>query len=162
MELRKTYNDNFLINIEGFSLIEVMVVLVIMTILLSMNLFFTSDTYQRTAFLSEKNTVITLLQTARTQALANTNQKPHGVAFHPDAYDGYVLFVGSDFAHADPSLSQFIPASYPITFVVSSLQEVVFEQISGDSNYDGKVIIFDGNRNATTAITINYEGAISK
>ena len=162
MELRKTYNGNISNEVGGFSLIEVMVVLTIMSMLLASTLFVSSDWYQRTAFLSEREVLITLLQTARTQALANVNQKPHGVALYPDSYEGYVLFAGIDFAHADTSVSLFIPASYPIEFDATSPQEVVFTQISGDSNYEGPLVLLDSNRDALTTITINYEGAISK
>ena len=96
---------------QGFSLIEIVVVMAIMTIVLSCWLFFSSDTYQRSAFLAERDLLITALQIARADAQNNIHQKPHGVAILPPTYDGYVIFEGVDYEQRDTTSEIFIPAS---------------------------------------------------
>jgi prepilin-type N-terminal cleavage/methylation domain-containing protein len=160
MVLHKTYISKVSVVHSGFSLIEVLVVLALLGMVLGSTLFFSSDTYQRTAFLAEKDNVLVALQTARGKALNNSNEQPHGVALYPAGYNGYVIFVGATFVSANASLNTYIPASYPVTLEVSSPQEIVFEQLSGNASYNGQVILVDSNRTATTGIAVNYEGAI--
>lgn len=147
---------------RGFSLIEVLVVLALLGIVLGSTLFFTADTYQRTAFLSERDSLVSLLQTARGKALNNVNQRRHGVALYPVGYRGYVLFEGDTFISSDLASRTFTPASYEVTIDVASSVEIVFEQLSGNASYDGQIILIDQNRMATTSIFVNYEGAISR
>jgi prepilin-type N-terminal cleavage/methylation domain-containing protein len=147
---------------RGFSLVEVIVVLALLSIICGSTLFFTSSTYQRTAFLSERDSLLSVLQTARGRALNNSNQTNHGVALYPSSYMGYVLFEGDTYVNSNPSFHTFVPALYPVTIDPSSPKEIVFEQLSGSASYSGYVILTDGNRMATTAISINFEGAISR
>lgn len=160
MALLKTYISKQSFVHSGFTLVEVVVVLALLSIVLSSTLFFTSDTYQRTAFLAEKESLVSLLQTARGKALNNSNQQQHGVALYQDGYEGYVLFVGENFASSDVSLHTYITATYPITLDASSPQEIIFDQLSGNASYEGLIILRDGNRGATTGVRINHEGAI--
>ena len=91
----------------------------------------------------------------------NISQEPHGVAIHPDGYDGYVAFIGTDYAHSEVSTSIKIPETYHVSLDASSPQEIVFSQLSGDANYQGNIILTDTERHVSTSIEINYEGALS-
>jgi prepilin-type N-terminal cleavage/methylation domain-containing protein len=145
----------------GFTLIEVLVVLGIVSVLLSSTLFFNFDTYRGDAFRAEGKILQSLLQTARADAMNNIGQQPHGVALHPDGYNGYVIFEGEDYAHADIHTLVQIPESYHISLSLDSPHEIVFSQLSGDADFQGEIILIDAERQASTSIYINYEGNIS-
>jgi prepilin-type N-terminal cleavage/methylation domain-containing protein len=157
MGLHKIYTNNK----KGFTLIEILVVLGIISALLSSTLFFNFDSYRGDTFRAEGKILQSLLQTARADAMNNINQKPHGVALHPDGYSGYVLFEGEDYEHADVHTLVQIPESYHITLDPDTPQEIVFSQLSGDANFQGEIVLIDIERHTSTSITVNYEGAIS-
>ncbi len=146
---------------NGFTHIEVIVVVSILAIILSSTLFFNLDSYRADAFRAEAKLLQTILQTTRAEALNNVNQKPHGVAFFPSYYDGYVVFEGTDYAHRQASTSIRIPTTYHLVLDPSSPHEIVFSQLSGDANYQGNIVLIDEERHASTSILINYEGNIS-
>ncbi len=159
MELHKIFiNSN---NRNGFTLIEVLVVLGIVGVVLSSTLFFNLDSYRGDAFRAEGKILQSLLQTARGDAMNNINQQSHGVALHPDGYNGYVLFEGADYAHANEDTVVQIYESYHMTPSLGSPHEVVFTQLSGNSNFQGDIILNDETRGAITSISITYEGSIS-
>ena len=157
----KIYTLNLAQVKTGFSLIEVLLVLAMTGILLSGTLFFTNNYYRDTALQNERQLLMSLLYTARAEAMNNIDGKPHGVAFFPDEFSGYVLFTGHDYESSDDSTRKMIPANYPINLSASSPTSITFDQLSGDANYSGDLILIDTNRsNATTLITINYAGKI--
>jgi len=148
-------------NSKGFTLIEMLIVIGILGVLASMSLFLGINNYRGDAFRSEVNSLGITLQTARADALNNINQKKHGVAMHPGGYDGYIVFEGDSYASADHSRDKDIKANYGVTFGPLSPTEIVFEQLSGNANFDGDITLYDPERNMTTAISINHEGKIS-
>lgn len=160
MESHKIYINNFVRRASGFTLIEVLVVLSIITVLVSVSLFFDVSSYRGDAFRAERNVLVVAMQTARADALNNINQEMHGVAINPAGYDGYVIFEGNDYASSNPLLRTEIPAIYPVMLDASSPGEVVFTQLSGNANYTGEIKLIDTQRNASTSIVINYEGKI--
>lgn len=162
MVLHKTYISKEKSVHAGFTLIEVLVVLALLGTVLGATLFFTTSTYQRTAFLSERDSLISVLQNARGKALNNVNQRKHGVAIFPVSYTGYVLFEGDTFLSSDISSRTYTPSAYHITFDDLKPAEIIFDQLSGNASYDGQITLIDGNRLATTSIFVNYEGAIGK
>ncbi len=146
---------------KGFTLIEVLIVLALITMLAGTSLFFDINIYRGDSFRAERNILVVALQTARADALNNINQKRHGVAIYPAGYKGYVVFEGNDFASSDVSTRKEIPASYAVTLDASSPDEVVFWQLSGDSkDFSGEIILIDSLRNASATIAINHEGKI--
>ncbi len=145
---------------RGFTLIEMLIVMGILAILAAMTLFMEINNYRGDAFRSEANSLGISLQTARADALNNINQKRHGVAIHPGGYDGYIIFEGDSYDPADP-ISKSIEASYGVTFAPTSPDEITFEQLTGNANYNGDITLIDPERNMTAVISINYEGKIS-
>lgn len=158
----KYYQHNRLVKTgAGFTLMETLVVIGIAGVVVAMSLFMDINSYRGDAFRSEQNALGTALQTARADALNNIDQKKHGVAIHPGGYDGYIIFEGDTYAVRDPAKDEGIKASYGVNFSVTSPTEIVFDQLSGDANYDGDITLIDQERNMTTIISINHEGKIS-
>jgi Tfp pilus assembly protein FimT len=142
-------------------LIEVLVVLGIVSVVLSCTLFFNLDNYRGDAFRAEGKMLQSLLQTARANAMNNINQQPHGVALHPDGYGGYVLFEGTNYAHANVHTLVLVPESYHVTLDPATPPEIIFLQLSGNANFQGEIVLVDTTRQASTSIFVNYEGNIS-
>jgi Tfp pilus assembly protein FimT len=140
--------------------VEVLVVVGLVTLLLGATLFFDVQGYRSDAFRAERTKLVTALQTARANALNNMQQSSHGVAINPGGYAGYVIFSGESYALSSSVTHISIPASYSVTLDGASPQEVVFSALSGDTGWSGELVLQDPERQATSAIIINYEGKI--
>ena len=66
-------------NYSGFTLIEMLVSMGIIILIAGFGLFLSMDFYRGYLFHYEKDLVISILQKARSQSLANIDEKPHGV-----------------------------------------------------------------------------------
>ena len=137
---------------DGFTLIEVLVVLGIFSVLASFGCLATMDFYKSYAFDAERSSVIAILQKARSQSLANINNTAYGVHFGSGQY---VIFQGSVY-NSSSAFNQNIPAGFGIT--ASGLTDIVFAQLSGDAGSGGNLTLSDGKRLAE--IYINSEGRI--
>jgi prepilin-type N-terminal cleavage/methylation domain-containing protein len=93
---------------SGFTLIEVLVVMGILSILTTIGYIFTIDFYKSYAFNSERDTIVSLMQKARAQSLSNINDAPHG--FYTDGFN-YTVFQGSSYASRVQSRDQIISIS---------------------------------------------------
>ncbi len=155
------YWSNAQFHSAGFTLLEMLIVIGILTMLGGALSFVDMNNYRSDAFRAERNLLIMSLQTARADALNNVNQSPHGVAIHPDGYDGYVIFEGANYASG--TARNPIAANYPAGIALGSPAEIIFEQLSGNSNYgNAKITLSDTEREGVTAnIFINHEGAIT-
>jgi len=139
---------------RGFTLIEIVVVMGLFAVLAGFGLFLSFDFYRSYAFRAERDMVISILQKARSQALNNIRETPHGVHLQNDSY---ILFQGSSYAVADHAFDQVVDAAPSISRI--GLSEVVFTQLSGGANASGTIDITDGLR--TVSISINNAGRIS-
>ncbi len=147
-------------SLTGFTLIEVLVVLGIVTMIIRATLMFDVNSFRGEAFRGERNTLVVALQTARADALNNINQQKHGVKINPSGFKGYVIFEGNTFASSDTSLHNEIPSLYTIELAPGSPDEIVFSQLSGNADFDGEIVLKDPERALTTNIVINHEGKI--
>jgi len=146
---------------RGFTLIEVLIVVSLITMLAGLTLFFDVSSFRRTAFNTELATLAVALQTARADALNNIDQAPHGVKIYPGSYKGYVVFEGSDYAHRDVTKDVAIPSMYTVAVAPPSPDEVVFTQLSGEVSISNFTLaLLDTNRNASSTIALNAEGLI--
>ncbi len=145
----------------GFTLIEVLMVLAMLGIIASATVLFSISFFESELIYNEERTLVNLLHTARSRAMQNQEGTAHGLAIDPLGVNEYVLFSGSSFVGADPTLLQSIPRANNFTVATNSLKEIIFSQLSGTVKTSGEIKLIDGNRgNASSTITINYEGAI--
>lgn len=145
---------------SGFTLIEILVVMGILSIILSYSLIVSFDAYRGYTIRSERGIIVSILSRARSRAVTNYFQSMHGVC-----YDGlaknYILFQGQSYALA--TIKETTGAN-PVTAFTSSPSAffcsnggVVFTQLSGTSTPVN--IVLSGN-GQSFPITINYEGTI--
>ena len=147
--------------LTGFTLIEMLIVMGVVSIMIAFSLFIDLNDFRGDAFRSETSMIVTLLQTARADALNNIDQSAHGVAIYPsDHPESYVIFEGLTYASRDTSTDEVIDASYQLNVSSGSITEVDFGQLSGDA-MNGDIIVEDPQRKITKDISINSEGRIS-
>ncbi|HEY4526754.1 MAG TPA: type II secretion system protein [Candidatus Paceibacterota bacterium] len=145
---------------RGFTLVEILVATGIVIMLLSAGLVFSMSDYRTSSFNREVQTVVTLLQTARSKAMHNINETPHGVALYPhDHPQAYVLFEGPSYGNG--IVIDVIGQEYHIIESAESTSEIIFEQLSGSVTTPRDIAFFDEARGASTFISVNAEGRIN-
>ena len=145
-------SPNILIR-KGFTFIEMMIVLGIIAILATFGIIAGLDLYARYNFRSEVDKAMAMLGRARSEAMNNISELPHGVYF-ADSQD-LILFAGKDFAHRNSSYDLKIEKAKTASYTGAS--EAIFSQLAGTTTA-ATVVVGDGIRSAT--IIINYEGGI--
>jgi prepilin-type N-terminal cleavage/methylation domain-containing protein len=139
---------------RGFTLIEILTVIGLLAIMVGFGLAFSMDAYRGYNFRNERDTVINLLQKARSQAVSNIDQQPHGL--HVDA-NQYVLFEGSPYISTDPK-NITIPSTASISHNIVS--DILFNQLDGSiTTPPAALVISDASH--TSSVTVNNEGQIA-
>lgn len=141
--------------LQGFTLVELLVVVGITTILLGSALFMGIDSYKRYAFHAEQQLVVSVLEKARSRSINNIQQSSHGVCFQGS---NYVIFRAVCVAN-DPA-NEYIPAN---TFIARQshfdtlFPTILFGQVTATAT-PTSIELRDDVRVAN--IVVNYEGTI--
>lgn len=148
---------------KGFTLIEIIIVVAVLTIILSFGMTIDLNTFRGDTFLVEQSKIVSVLERARSHAMANMFNTDYGVCyFAPD----YVIF--RDGTCDKSSTDESIPANVNISenSTTTFPPTIVFEQLTGNlkpqlipPNSEINITISDGIKSAN--ITINNEGAIN-
>lgn len=148
----------------GFTLIEALVVMGILSMLGGLGLFLNLDTYRSLMFRSERDTLISAILKARSQSMNNmcigtgcTDGKAHGVYVTKGKY---VIFQGQSYATRDTSVDEAIYAQNDTVGFSSPSYEVVFAQLSGSVTTPLDIGFNDGAVHYSTT-SINTEGRVS-
>jgi prepilin-type N-terminal cleavage/methylation domain-containing protein len=147
MQLRKIFTHK-----RGFSLIEILVVTSIIAMLAGLGLIVGMDSIRQNTFQSEQRLLADVLEKARSRALHNMFESPHGVHIENA---GYTIFRGSTYNATSPTNETF--PKNP-SFAVSGASDITFAQLSGNSSFAGVLMITDGIRSRN--ISLNNEGRI--
>lgn len=139
---------------NGFTILELLIVMGIFTFIASIGLFISMDSYRDYAFRSQASMLVSALQKTRSRSLNNVHGAPHGLEITSSSY---TLFQGASYAARTPSYDE----TYAITNATASgsIGEVVFTQLTGESSVAGTVLVTADGHTAT--ISLNYEGRIS-
>src|SRR3989344_5897316 len=123
--------------IKGFTIIEVMIAVGLITIIGSLALFVSMDFYRSYNLDVEVETIISLITRARGRAVNNIDATSHGI-------------------YIDEDLDEVFPRAQ--AFEVDGLSEIVFDQLTGEASATGAITISGQGR--TAIIEINHEGRI--
>jgi len=156
MESHKISNNN------AFTLVETLIVMSLVLVITSFGFVMSQGDFMRNNLRDEVSVINSLLVRARNQSI-NTmcfgdscvGGKKHGVYITEHSY---VLFQGNSYLTRDVSEDEIV---YPKRLIViTELQEIVFELLSGSSKTSGNIVLSDENANTYT-VSINTEGVIN-
>ncbi len=139
----------------GFTLIEILIVMAIVSFIAIIGIIVSIDTYNRYIFRSDLDKTVALLQKARSSAMSNINEKEYGVYLEDSS--NLIFFRGSTFDPSD-SFNYKVEKSKTATSTNSCSDEVVFQRLTGKTTAC-EIVITEGNKVATT--TINNQGGIN-
>ena len=134
---------------KGFTLVEILITLAILTFVVSLATVVDLNSFKTDTAQSERDKIVSILEKARSRAMANFYDSSHGVCYDSG---NYIIFKGET---CDPSSIETIPASTDITI---NFPTVVFTRLTGDTT---SANISLTNDNKSLNIEINNEGTIN-
>ena len=158
MPLRNTFHHA---NLKGFTLIEVVVTISLMSVLLALGLILSMDVYRGTAFRSTRQVLLSALTTARGRALSNMYQSAHGVCYAPP---NFIIFRGTSYSATSPynETIEGNPAVILISagnFFTCTSAGVVFSQLAATTSSTGAITVRESGHTDET-VSINSLGTI--
>ena len=141
---------------KGFTLIEILIVVAIVGMIISFGTILDLNILKGDEFRKEQSLIVSILGKARSRAMANKFEAPHGVCYMAG---DYIIFYDGDCDKSEKD--EKIPANINIAEnaeTTSPFPTVVFKQLTGNTD---KIIIHieDGKKSAD--IKINEEGTIN-
>lgn len=126
---------------RGFTLVEIVVVMAIFTLLIGLGLFMSMDSYRGFSFRSERDVVVSLLEKARSRAMANIYQTPWGVC---TIGSDYVIFRGTTCTPGGAT-NESLAKKSPAVGVSGFSSGIWFSQLSGTTT-GGTVVVTQDTR----------------
>jgi len=145
---------------KGFTLIEIMVSIAILSLMVALGLFMSFEAYRGATRRSERETIVSMLERARSRAMANIEESSWSVCYvDPD----YVIAKGAtcddlnarDRVEANPAVVADSQFNDPLKFPT-----VIFAQLTGNVVVAPQTITVVQN-GKSEEIRINYEGRIN-
>ncbi len=165
-------------NKKGFTLLEVIVVIAILTVIGSFGLFMSMDNMWGDLFRNDRDMVVSALQRARSLAVNNMcfgpvasdpslclqpdyccEGKKHGVHFDPTKRE-VVIFQGEDYEEGNSNNETLTFASHTVYIFGTVPQNVIFDRISGNVVDAPVNITLKDDNGHSSAIKVSAEGQI--
>lgn len=135
---------------RGFSLIEVLLVLGIFAAVAAFTLFMGIDTIARGSAMSERDTLVALITSARTSALANTQARPHGVRIDATSF---TRFEGTSYT-AFPATYRVVPRNSGVSISGPALPvDIIFSQLAATTTGYSTITLSQGGASYTVDVS---------
>ncbi len=138
---------------RGFSLVELILTVAIMTIIVSIVAPITNKQFDFFDITAERENFLSVLRRARILSITNRNSSPHGVYV---ATTTYTVFEGVSFAARSTSYDEVYPKLG--NAVISGSNQVVFSALAATTSASSFTIVLN---NASSTVDVNIEGGIS-
>ncbi|MFM2381984.1 MAG: hypothetical protein RLZZ76_751 [Candidatus Parcubacteria bacterium] len=148
MTLLKTYNNK-----NGFSLIEVILVIAIVAFIASMGVLFSTAAITRSYTIAERDLLVALLTQTRAKALANVHESAHSLHV---ATSTYILYEGVAFSESNPT-NKHVPKVSEAT--ITGLSTVTFLPLTADVAGGGVISIIGSTQ--VYDVVVNSVGRIN-
>ena len=147
---------------RGFTLMEVIVTIALMSVLLGLGLILSMDVYRGTIYRSTRQVLISSLTTARGRALSNMYQSTHGVCY---ASPDFVIFRGTTYSAAS-LYNETVPGNPSVTLsstggfiTCGSGTGIVFSQLAATTSNTGIITVSESGH-ADETVSVNSLGTI--
>ena len=127
-------------NSRGFSFIELMIAICIISVLALIATYSFGDSLKNKGLITITDDIVATLELARSNAMTGKGGTAYGVKFHNDSYIG---FSGSSYISSNESNDvNTISNKYVISNDIPGADDkIVFSKIKGESNHTGTVTI---------------------
>jgi prepilin-type N-terminal cleavage/methylation domain-containing protein len=143
---------------KGFSAIEVLLVMALVAFVAGMGLTVSFSSIAQSNAVQERDLLASLLISARARALANVNEREHGVHIDSTEYIIFEVDAGDDFADRDTDYDRVVERNDAVDIDPMD-SEIIFEQLSGNvSTGIGDYTITQGENEQV--VSINAAGRI--
>ncbi|MFH0806220.1 MAG: prepilin-type N-terminal cleavage/methylation domain-containing protein [Candidatus Brennerbacteria bacterium] len=137
----------------GFTLVEIVIVMALMTGIMLLGIPFGAETYRDYVLTSTTRDIVSVLRRAETLALANASSSYYGVTFRMDRV---VLFKGMTYGSRETAHDEEHILVPSVTVIAPS--EVVFSPLSGMPRIIATITVGNGFR--SQSIDVNAHGVI--
>ena len=147
---------------KGFTLIEILLIIVIFSLLLGIGFSFFHSFLIKYYLTSASSELLQNLKRAQIRAQASENDSRFGIYFNPGVGGSYILYQGNDYAHRNPDYDEEYILPKSLTLIVNlsgGSLEVSFEKIKGLPSTTGTITILD-TRGKSKTIHIESSGYI--
>ncbi|HEU5121788.1 MAG TPA: type II secretion system protein [Candidatus Saccharimonadales bacterium] len=138
----------------GFTLIEVLLSTVIITLLVGLSLPVYETFVRRNDLDITAQSTVSALRRAQLNARAVKGDSIWGVARQASSI---ILFKGATYATRDVTYDEQI--SIPVSITTSGLSEISFTKLSGAPSATGSIVL-SGSTNDVLTVTVNEEGMV--
>ena len=146
---------------NGFSFIEILVVVAVVLLLALVAFTSLSSLHERNLLRDASNTLVFHLEESKARSVAGTGGEPHGLYF---AEDYYVQFIGSEYDALEPSnvVHQLDPAITLTIDILEGEDEIIFSRITGRSSSEASFTIeLQNNPDEERVVLVGAGGDIS-
>lgn len=149
----------FFSNKKGFSLIELFFGLSILLILSVLSFHYFNKASKNNALEKDRQSLITILEEARSLSISSKNQSEYGVFVSSDRA---ILFRGNTYSPSDITNKEFLFNKNVFASDINLLDDAVFfHKLNGESSIAGTIeISLHDDLSATKIITILSSGVI--
>lgn len=151
---------------QGFTLIEVLVVIAVLMIILTLSVASFYTLTRRTDLDTTRDNIVSDLNAAKNKTLASESAAQYGIYFNNSSSPHkYVLFKGPGYILRDTSFDQIhnLPSTVEISSINlnGSTNEIVFNRLEGNTNNYGAIVLHSLSTNETRDIYVYSGGGIS-
>jgi prepilin-type N-terminal cleavage/methylation domain-containing protein len=139
---------------KGFTLLEILLVIGIISILLILVVPISLDFYKNQEIETQTQFLIQTLRRAQLEAVSGELDSPFGVSI---SSQNYTLFKGNSYMGRDTRYDEIF--DLPEIIQPSGISEVVFSKLEGKPSVTGNIIL--SNNSNTKIININLLGRIN-
>jgi|SRR3989344_1829030 len=148
---------------EGFTLVEVLVVVGLIMFIFVLGSVIDVKYYSREISHSEVSVLVSTLQKARSRSMNNINAIPHGVYLGDQS--NYIIFRGIAY-DPDEDTNENISKNPNVNLTTEDedgdeFTEIYFSQLSGNPSVVGEITLDDDNEYQDKKITIEPSGLIN-
>lgn len=151
---------------RGFSMVEIIITIALLALLVALGLFMSMEAYRGATRRSERDVIVSMLERARSRAMANIDESEWSVCYD-DAAEDYV--ISKHPTTCDDSTAYDRVEANAVVVADSDMSEltkpnrILFERLTGNVVAASPTEIEITVRQASKEepITINYEGRIN-